>query len=93
MYLDLKRKVEQAWHSYETSKATISRYNNEVRTRAQELLARTQEGYQVGEINLLTLLDTQRTYLASELRFYNALRDYYIYLIDLEQFIGEELVF
>ena len=64
-----------------------------MRARAQELLARTREGYQVGEINLLALLDTQRTYLASELRYYNALRDYYLHLIELEQFLGDEVIF
>ncbi len=91
--LKLKKPAEQAWHNYLTSKKTIDRYNNEVRARAAELLAKTQEGYRAGELDLLTLLDTQRTYLASELRYYNALRAYYFQLIELEQFVGEDLVF
>lgn len=93
VYLDLKKRVEQAWHGYETSKQVVDRYRTIVRARSEELLARTQEGYLLGELDLLTLLDTQRTYLASELRFYDALRDYYFQLIDLERFLGEDLVF
>lgn len=91
--LDLKQQAEQAWHGYETSKQTIDRYRSEVQGRADELLERTLEGYQLGEIDLLTLLDTQRTYLAAEQRYYSALRTYYHHLIDLERFLGEELVF
>jgi cobalt-zinc-cadmium efflux system outer membrane protein len=93
IYLDLKKQVEQAWHNYETSRIGIERYNTIVRARTTELLAQTQEGYRIGELNLLTLLDAQRTYLASELRFYNTLRHYYIQLINLEQFLNEDIVF
>ncbi len=93
VFINLKKQLEQAWAGYQSSKNIIDRYNSEVRTRAEELLAKTQEGYQLGELDLLTLLDTQRTYLASERRYYNALRDYYYQLIELERFTGEDLVF
>lgn len=91
--LDLKKRAEQAWHSYATSKVIIQRYNDVVRARSEELLARTQEGYRIGEIDLLTLLDTQRTVLASEKRYYDALHDYYIQLIELERFLDKDIVF
>ena len=93
VYLDLKKRAEQAWHGYESSKRTIDRYAENVQARAETLLARTQEGYQLGEIELIILLDTQRTYLASELRYYAALKEYYYHLIDLEQFLGRDLVY
>ena len=93
VYLDLKKQVEQVWHGYETSQRTIQRFNEVVQARADELLRLTQEGYELGELDLLTLLDTQRTYLSSQQRYYNALRDYYNDLIDLERFVGRDLVF
>ncbi|MFK7845309.1 MAG: TolC family protein [Rhodothermales bacterium] len=93
VFIDLKKQVEQAWAGYQSSKNIIDRYNSNVRTKTEELLAKTQEGYRLGELDLLTLLDTQRTYLASERRYYNALRDYYDQLIELERFTGEDLVF
>lgn len=91
--LDLKKEIEQAWHSYETSRETIQRYHNEVLGRSAELLQLTREGYRIGELDLLTLLDTQRTYLASQKRYYDALRDYYFHLIDLERSLDRDIVF
>ncbi len=91
--LDLKRAIEQAWHRYDASRQVIERFNQTVQERAATLLALTREGYRLGEIDLLTLLDTQRTYLDSQLRFYQALRDYYLDVIALEQFLGRDLVF
>ena len=91
--LDLKKQAEQAWHSYEASKRTIDRYRTTVQARSDELLQLTLEGYRVGELDLLVLLDTQRTYLASQQRYYDALRDYYFQLIDLERLLGEDIVF
>lgn len=93
VYLDLKKQAEQAWHGYMASRQTIERYRDVVRDRSRELLARTQEGYRLGEIDLLTLLDTQRTVLASEQRFFDALRDYHYRLIELERFLDRDLVF
>ncbi len=93
VFLDLKKRVEQTWHSYVTIRQTIARYQAEVRGRSDELLRLTQEGYRIGELDLLTLLDTQRTYLSSELRYYDTLRTYYFHLIDLERYLGEDIVF
>lgn len=92
VYLALKRDIEQAWHSYDTSRRIINRYQV-IRGRADELLIRTKEGYQLGELNLLSLLDTQRTYLESKLQYYKALRDYYLQLIELERYLNHEIVF
>lgn len=91
--LDLKRQAEEAWHGYETSRRTIERYRTTVRSRIDELLRLTLEGYRIGEIDLLALLDAERTYLSGQLRYYDALRDYYHHLIDLERFLGEDIVF
>jgi cobalt-zinc-cadmium efflux system outer membrane protein len=91
--LALKQQLEQTWHGYETSLAVIRRYSEDVNARADELLELTREGYLLGELDLLTLLDTQRTYLASRKRYWDALRGYYLHLIDLERFVGREIVF
>jgi cobalt-zinc-cadmium efflux system outer membrane protein len=93
VFLELKKQVEQTWHSYISIRQTIERYQDEVQGRADELLRLTQEGYRIGELDLLTLLDTQRTYLSSRLRYYDTLRAYYFHLIDLERYLGEDIVF
>lgn len=93
VYLDLKKQVEQAWHSYEVAQMTIRRYTLGLRDRAEELLRLTREGYQLGQLDLLTLLDAQRTWVAGEIRYYDALLEYYLDLIQLERYVGEDLVF
>ena len=89
--LELKKDVEQRWHSYDISRRTILRYQLTLRGRAEELVRLTREGYVLGEFDLLALLDAQRTYVASEVRYLDALRAYHLDLIRLERYAGREL--
>jgi len=91
--LRLKKQAEQAWHSYQSSRSTIQRYHDNIRTKSRNLLDLTQEGYSVGEMDLLTLLEAQRTYLDSQRRYYQALRDYYHQMIELERYLQINIVF
>ncbi len=91
--MQLKSEIENAWHGYESSKQKIDRYKNTIRDLADELQKLTLTGYELGELDLLRLLDAQQTYLNSEIHFYNALKDYYQQIIQLEKYLGKELVF
>lgn len=91
--LNIKEQAEQAWHGYETSQATIRTYTRHIQERTTSLLDLTREGYRIGELELLRLLEAQRTYLNSEQRYYQALREYYIQVIQLERFLQTELIF
>lgn len=93
VFLSLKQQAENAWHGFENSRENIRRFHQVIRVRAQNLLDLTLEGYQAGELDLLAFLEAQRTYLSSESGYFSALRDYYFRLIELEKFIGKELVF
>ena len=91
--LDLKKAAESAWHSYETARLAVREYVDNQSELADQLLSLTREGYQLGEIDLLTVLDTQRTYLAVQAGYYAALRDYYVSVIELENLITRDLLF
>ena len=91
--LNQKKEIEVSWHSYETGKEKITRYNDNIRRRTKELLDLTFEGYQLGDIDLLNLLSAQETYLSSELKYLEALKNYYIQVIELEKYLGKVLVF
>jgi len=91
--LQLKKQAEQAWHGYETTRIVVERYARQIRDRSRALLYRLQRGYRLGEVSLIELLDAQRLVLESEQRYYEALRDYYHQLIELERFLGHELTF
>ena len=91
--LDLAREAERAWAGYETGLAAVARFESDILERSAELLELTREGYRLGEIGLLTLLDTQRTFLDGQRGYWDAIRGYYRALIDLERFLNRELVF
>lgn len=91
--LQMKKEIETAWHGYEESLSTIHRFDKTIRSKANLLLDLTYEAYRIGEIDLITLLDAQQTYLRSQQTFYDALRNHYIQLIELEKYIGEEIVY
>jgi outer membrane protein, heavy metal efflux system len=57
------------------------------------LLELTQEGYRMGELDLLRVLESQRTYLEAEQQYYQSLKNYYLQLIELEKYLPNEIVF
>ncbi len=91
--LQMKTGIEHTWHSYEASLSTIKRYQSMIQKKSELLRNLTLEGYRLGEIDLLSLLDSQRTFLQSEKRYLDALRAYYYQLINLEKYLNTTLVF
>jgi len=91
--LNMKKEIEYAWHNYSVSRSIVNRYHDSMKDRAIKLQSMTLKAYQLGEINLLELLNAQQTFLKSEQRYLTALRDYYLQLAALEQYIGKELIF
>ena len=51
------------------------------------------KAYQLGEIDVLNLLNAQRAQLQSQQRYLLALRDYYLQLVALEKYLNKELVY
>jgi len=93
IYLNMKKQIEKAWHSYQSSKLTIKRFTDVIQVKANDLLDKTLEGYQVGEIDFLSLIDAQQTFLSSRKRYLSSLHDYYLQLINLEKYMNNEIVF
>jgi len=91
--LQIKKEIELAWHTYKKNQIILKRYDARILDRANQLMEATEKGYELGEVDLLNLLDTQRTFLNSQKNYYKVLKDYYISLIELEQFTDHELVY
>jgi cobalt-zinc-cadmium efflux system outer membrane protein len=89
----IKKQAEQTWHSYESAKNNIERFRENIQSQSQELVRMTQQGYSLGELDLLTLLEAQRTYLRTQEAYYQTLRDYYLTIIDLERFLQSDIIF
>ncbi|WP_372948043.1 TolC family protein [Mariniphaga sp.] len=91
--LEIKQQIEYAWHNCEVSRSIINRYNLTMKEKATHLQNLSLRAYQLGEIDLLNLLTSQQTYLTSEQRYLESLRDYYLQLVALEKYLGQELVY
>lgn len=91
--LEMKRQIEYAWHNYSVSRSIINRYNITMKDKASELQRLSLRAYQLGEMDLLNLLNAQQTFLSSEQRYLSALRDYYLQLVALEIYLDKDLVY
>lgn len=89
----LKKQAEQTWHSYESAKNNIERFRENIQTKSFELVQMTQMGYSLGELDLLTLLEAQRTYLRTQETYYQTLRDYYLTVVNLERYLQTDIIF
>ncbi|NUM72344.1 MAG: TolC family protein [Ignavibacteriaceae bacterium] len=91
--LEIKKQIEHAWHGYEITLRTINRYQDNISVKSKELLDLSLEAYRLGQANLLTLLNSQRTYLNGRIRYFDSLRDYYYQIIELERFLTKDVVY
>ncbi len=91
--LRIKRQIEHSWHSFDISRDIIINYKNNISDKSQQLLKLTTESYQLGQTDLYNLLNVQKTYINSKIRYLDALFDYYKQIIDLEKYLDNEIVF
>jgi len=91
--LNMKKQIEYAWHNYSVSRSIVNRYNETLKQKAQKLQSLSLKAYQLGEIDLLNLLNAQQIYIKSEQRYITALRDYYLQLVALEQYLEQDLIY
>ncbi len=89
----MKKEVEIAWHGYEAADENLGRFSSGILADSEQLLNLTTEGYKLGEIDFLNLLEARRTYLTSSKRYYDYLLDYHFRLIELEKFSPKEFLY
>jgi len=91
--LELKKNIELSWHGYNNNLRMLERYHQAIQAQSEHLLELTFDGYQAGQIDLLTLLDAQRTYLQNQRGYFQILHDYYYQLIELEKYLHKDIVY
>ena len=91
--LNWKKQAEYVWHQYATARQKLQPYHTEIRAKSRKLLQLTLKGYQMGEIDYLSLLEAQRVYLQTEQHYFTTLFDYSLSVIQMETFLGKELIF
>lgn len=93
VHLDMKLQIEHAWHNYSASRNNMMRFKETISSKSTELKNLTFEAYQLGEIDLLNLLNAQQIYLDTRKSYLTALRDYYLQIIKLEKYMNTEIVY
>jgi cobalt-zinc-cadmium efflux system outer membrane protein len=88
----INEKIEIAWHSYYNSQVTMDLFNNKIKDKSQKLLDLTTEEYRNGKIDRLKFLEAQQVYLENREKFLRAQYNYYLRLIELEQYMDFELI-
>lgn len=91
--LEMKKNIEYAWHNYSVSRRIMERYNETMKSKAARLRSMALRAYQLGQLDLLELLNAQQTYVNSEQSFLSALRNYYIQLATMEKYFNTDLVY
>lgn len=91
--LRIKKQLEYAWHNFDVSREIIKNYETNISHRSKKLLDLTLESYQLGQADLLSFLQVQRSYINSKVQYLQALFDYYVQLIEIEKYIDIEIVF
>ena len=88
----LQGEWQKAIASYRVSRAAQERFGSEVVGQADRTLALTQRAYALGEVDLLTLLDTRRMYVNIRARGLDVRREYTKDLIRMEYFLQQPFV-
>lgn len=91
--LEMKKNIEYAWHNYSVSRRIMERYNETMTSKAGRLRSMALRAYQLGELDLLELLNAQQTYINSQQNYLSALKNYYHQLATMEKYFNTDLVY
>jgi cobalt-zinc-cadmium efflux system outer membrane protein len=96
VHLELVRKdavadVDTAYEAFQTARQLVQTFQNELLLQAEESRTITLAAYEEGGIELLPVLDAQRTRAEVRQQYFRTLFDYYASLADLELAVGREI--
>jgi outer membrane protein, heavy metal efflux system len=83
--------VEVAYRAYESARERVTVFQRELLQQADESRAITLVAYQEGAIDLLPLLEAERTRAEIRQQYYRSLFDYRLSILQLESAIGGEI--
>lgn len=74
-----------------STESTVNLFNTSVIPQAEQSLNATRIGYETGNVDFLTLIDSQRTLLDAKLQYYKALTEHEQNIARMEKTVGVEL--
>ena len=90
-YLALYTELQDAWQNLVTSKKAVQLLESSVLPVAQSAYESINKAYKAGELDILSLLDAQRTWVETRRTHLNLLRELESSRIEIERLIGKEV--
>ncbi|HEY5088312.1 MAG TPA: TolC family protein [Gemmatimonadaceae bacterium] len=89
---DIHATVARLYSEIERNRTQLALYVRAILPQGQASVASATASYQVGKVDLLTLLDSQTTLFSYQTAYYRALADFGATVAQLEQAVGQEIV-
>ncbi len=83
--------IEDLYNQYRIASDLVTLYRDELLPRAEQSLEATETGYMTGEIDFLSLLDSERLLLALRIALAERKAEVEIRIAELEAVVGREL--
>lgn len=84
--------VARLYSEIERNRTQLALYVRAIIPQGQASVASARASYQVGKVDLLTLLDSQTTLFSYQTAYYRALSEFGTAVAQLEQVVGQELI-
>src|SRR5665213_2890292 len=84
--------VARLYSEIEHNRTQLALYVRSILPQGEAAVASTTASYQVGKVDLLTLLDSQTTLFSYQTAYYRALADFGTAVAQLEQAVGQEVL-
>jgi outer membrane protein, heavy metal efflux system len=88
--LDLRRRLADAFQTYDDTRFQVEQYSQQILPTARETFDLVTQGYQQGEIGYLDMLTAQRTYFQTNLSYIEALRELWRATLRIEGLLLDE---
>ena len=89
---DVHATVARLYSEIERNRTQLALYVRAILPQGQASVASTTASYQVGKVDLLTLLDSETTLFSYQTAYYRALADFGTAVAQLEQVVGQEIL-
>jgi cobalt-zinc-cadmium efflux system outer membrane protein len=90
--LDLQDRLAVAYRRYANARDQVGRYQAQILTRADRSLELVARGYREGQVDYLTLLNAQQTFVEVSLAYLDSVREFRAALVAIEsQLLGGSL--
>lgn len=83
--------IHNAYYRYQSATQVLDLYQNAFLSQAELALKSDQSGYEAGKVEVLSLLDSERTYLNAKMAYYQALVDALKSYAAIERAVGTDL--